>query len=131
MQRRLVLASVVMLLAASFVASALPAQASNVHARSRPVCSSTFGVAHCKARVVTDSRGTPLATTSPTGYGPAEFHTAYSLTPSTTPVPQTIAIVDAFDDPTAKADLDAYDSAYGLPPFPNCDSTHRTACFET
>src|SRR5207249_4672535 len=34
--------------------------------------------------------------------------------------PQTIAIVDAYDDPTAKADLDTYDATYGLPPFPAC-----------
>ncbi|HEX9374620.1 MAG TPA: hypothetical protein VGB19_00035 [Actinomycetota bacterium] len=43
---------------------------------------------------------------------------------------QTIAIVDAFDDPTAKADLDVYDSTYGLPFFPSCGGSVTTACFQ-
>src|SRR6266540_861987 len=43
---------------------------------------------------------------------------------------QTIAIVDAFDDPTAKADLDVHDSTYGLPFFPSCGGSVTTACFQ-
>jgi subtilase family serine protease len=79
--------------------------------------------------VVTDARGNPLATSGPTGYGPLQFHGAYNL-PATTSVSQTIAIVDAYDDPTAKADLDTYDSTYGLPAFPSCTATVTTACFQ-
>jgi subtilase family serine protease len=70
-----------------------------------------------------------MATAAPTGYGPAQFHGAYAL-PTTSGAPQTIAIVDAYDDPTAKADLDTYDSAYGLPPFPTCSAAVTTACFQ-
>jgi subtilase family serine protease len=47
---------------------------------------------------------------------PARLHDAYSLpsesAPSTT---QTIAVVDAFDDPTAEADLGVYDREFELP----------------
>src|SRR5690348_13139360 len=56
-------------------------------------------LAACDAQVVTDSAGKPLATsTSPSGYGPAQFHGAYSL-PTTAGSSQTIGIVDAYDDP--------------------------------
>jgi subtilase family serine protease len=50
------------------------------------------------------------------GYGPEELHTAYSLPTATFPsATQTVAIVDAFNDPTAEADLGVYDKQYGLP----------------
>jgi len=76
------------------------------------------GVAQCDAQVVTDAGGIPLASpTPPAGaYGPTQFHTGYSLpTASAAGTPPTVAIVDAFDDPNAEADLGTYDSNYGLP----------------
>jgi subtilase family serine protease len=78
---------------------------------------------------VTDAQGNPLATGGPTGYGPAQFHGAYNL-PTSPPSAQTIAIVDAYDDPTAKSDLDVYNSTYGLPAFPTCATAGQTACFQ-
>ena len=47
---------------------------------------------------------------------PQLLHAAYSL-PSETPASatQTIAVVDAFDDPSAQADLNIYDRQFGLP----------------
>jgi subtilase family serine protease len=81
----------------------------------RPVCpGSLVGAAQCHAHVVTDRSGRPLATSAPAGYGPAQFHGAYNL-PSTASRAQTIAIVDAYDDPTAEKDLGVYSSTYGLP----------------
>jgi subtilase family serine protease len=81
-------------------------------------------VAACDAQVVTDSAGKPLATSStPAGYGPAQFHGAYSLG-TTAPNAQTIAIVDAYDDPNIEADLAQYSSQYGLP-----DCTTANGCF--
>ncbi|MFL5797331.1 MAG: peptidase S8 [Actinomycetota bacterium] len=107
-----------------------PAFAANVHASARAVCPApNAGAARCHALVVTDARGNPLATTSPTGYGPAQFHGAYNL-PTAASGNQTVAIVDAYDDPTAKADLDVYDSTYGLPSFPTCGGSVTTACFQ-
>jgi subtilase family serine protease len=58
----------------------------------------------------------PLATTSPTGLSPATIKSAYSFsTASTAGAGKTIAIVDAFNDPTAESDLGVFSSQYGLP----------------
>ncbi|HEY3505325.1 MAG TPA: putative Ig domain-containing protein [Actinocatenispora sp.] len=50
----------------------------------------------------------------PSGYGPTDLQSAYQL-PANGGAGQTIAIVDAYDDPSAATDLAAYRSAYGLP----------------
>src|SRR5438067_673978 len=60
--------------------------------------------ARCHARVIADGTGRPMATTSPTGYGPAQFQTAYSLPSTTAGAGQTVAIVDAYDAPNAEKD---------------------------
>jgi len=75
------------------------------------------GFAACGAQVVTDAGGNPLASAStPAGYGPTQFHTAYGLpTTISTAGAKTIAIVDAYDDPNIASDLGAYDTQYGLP----------------
>jgi subtilase family serine protease len=67
---------------------------------------------------------TPFGVTSPTGYGPADLQSAYKLPSSTAGTGQTVAIVDAFDDPTAESDLAQYRSFYGLPP-----CTTANGCF--
>ena len=91
---------------------------------------SVAGFARCHAQVVTDSHNEPLASaTVPSGsYGPVQFHSAYNLpcTPGgsvsstcATPFsfgPQTIAIVDAYNDPTVENDLTVYSTAFGIPP---------------
>lgn len=80
-----------------------------------PVCPGpVIGAAGCHSRVITDRAGTPFVTSGPTGYGPPELHGAYEL-PSAAPTPQTIAIVDAYDDPTIESDLATYSATYGLP----------------
>jgi subtilase family serine protease len=130
MRRWLPTAGAVTALLTLVFAAPVPAQGANAHASSRAVCPAPeAAAARCHALVVTDTRGNPMATTSPTGYGPAQFHGAYNL-PTTSSGNQTIAIVDAYDDPTAKADLDVYDSTYGLPSFPNCGGSVTTACFQ-
>ncbi len=53
------------------------------------------------------------------------LHSAYSLPNETTPsAAQTVAVVDAFDDPTAESDLAVYDEQFGLPP-----CTSANGCF--
>jgi subtilase family serine protease len=101
----------------ALVLSGVPAHAANAHASYRAVCPGAVAdTARCHAEVITDVRGKPLATTSPTGYGPAEFQTAYGLTvAAAAPTTQTIAIVDAYDDPAAESDLGLYSTTYGLP----------------
>ncbi len=56
--------------------------------------------------------------TAPTGvgYGPASLQTAYRLPSSTAGTGQTVAVVDAFDDPNAASDLATYRADWGLPP---------------
>jgi subtilase family serine protease len=70
---------------------------------------------------VTDAQGNPLASSSPPAgaYGPTEFHAAYGL-PSG-PSTQTVAIVDAYDDPNIASDLATYDSQFRL----SCNSCFR------
>src|SRR5581483_6193055 len=58
------------------------------------------------------------------GYKPADLASAYNL-PSGGGKGQTVAIVDAFDDPNAEADLAVYRSTFGLPA---CTSSN--GCFQ-
>lgn len=75
---------------------------------------SVVGSAHCHSWVRVDASGKPLATTLPSGYGPADLQAAYALNTSGG-AGQTIAIVDAYDAPNAESDLGVYRSMYGLP----------------
>jgi subtilase family serine protease len=53
--------------------------------------------------------------TSPSGYGPSDLQSAYVLPSSTNGTGETVAIVDAYDDPTAEADLGVYRAQFHLP----------------
>ena len=80
----------------------------------------TAGHAACLALVRTNvaaRAGTANAAAAPVGvgYGPASLQSAYNLPSSTAGSGQTVAIVDAFNDPNAASDLAAYRSAWGLP----------------
>jgi len=55
------------------------------------------------------------AAAAPSGYGPADLQSAYKLPSSTAGSGQTVAVVDAFNDPTAAGDLNVYRAQYGLP----------------
>ncbi|HEX3816291.1 MAG TPA: hypothetical protein VHX59_25910 [Mycobacteriales bacterium] len=50
---------------------------------------------------------------TPDGFGPTDLQSAYNLTPGSSA--DTVAIVDANDDPNAEADLATYRAQYGLP----------------
>jgi hypothetical protein len=58
------------------------------------------------------------------GLRPQDLHGAYNL-PAEAPIPQTVGIVDAFNDPTAEADLATYDSEFHLPA-----CTKENGCFK-
>ncbi|MFF3375469.1 peptidase S8 [Streptomyces sp. NPDC002680] len=69
----------------------------------------------------------PNATAAtPTGYGPSDLQDAYGLTDASASngSGETIAIVDAYDDPNAESDLAEYRSYYGL-----SDCTTDNGCF--
>ncbi|WP_327293394.1 S53 family peptidase [Streptomyces sp. NBC_01198] len=50
----------------------------------------------------------------PSGYGPADLRSAYAV-PDAGGSDATVAIVDAYDNPNAEADLATYRTQYGLP----------------
>ncbi|HZZ85495.1 MAG TPA: S53 family peptidase [Anaeromyxobacteraceae bacterium] len=98
-------------------AVSLPPQASPVAVAAIPVCPGEPGLgdARCHAQVVTEQRGLPLATSSyVNGYAPQDLQQAYLLASSTAGAGQVIAVVDAYDNPTAEADLGVYRSRFGL-----------------
>jgi subtilase family serine protease len=75
--------------------------------------------ARCFAKVVTNDNGStfdaaPAAGAgTPAGFGPADLQSAYGLSAGAgSPI---VAIVDAYDDPSAESDLAAYRLKYGLP----------------
>jgi hypothetical protein len=85
------------------------------------------GYAHCLAHVRTDrwaserrpaAHGTrpPAATLGNSGaYDPSFLRSAYATPSATGGVGQTVAIVDAYDDPRAESDMAYYRSYFGLP----------------
>ena len=127
MRRLALLCSVALTLL--FAASALadPSEQGLAH---RAVCGSApVGFARCNAQVVVGPNGKPRTTFS--GYAPADLQSAYALGAplhqatdvwGTAPA---IAIVDAYDDPTAEADLGVYRAKFNLG-----DCTTANGCFQ-
>ncbi|WP_233097920.1 S53 family peptidase [Dictyobacter vulcani] len=84
------------------------------------------GYAACRALQSTTSVATPASQTqagvtpnaqapgASAPYSPANLAAAYKL-PTSANVAQTVAIVDAYDDPNAESDLATYRSHFGLP----------------
>jgi subtilase family serine protease len=107
--------------------TALPSGSAPISTQSNYIAScdtAPAGSARCFSLVRTDVGGgalpgtaggrTTLAT-SPSGYGPADIQSAYKLPSTTAGSGQTIAIVDAYDLPTAENDLGVYRTQFGLP----------------
>ncbi|MFJ9867111.1 peptidase S8 [Streptomyces sp. NPDC101165] len=131
----------------SVSARAVAAQVAKAHVHYTNACDATpkKGYASCHALRVTSGttafqeeqaarKGVAPATVSPkassdspTGYGPSDLQDAYGLTSaaSSSGSGETIAIVDAYDDPNAEADLATYRSYYGL-----SDCTTDNGCFK-
>jgi subtilase family serine protease len=119
------------LIVAGSLATATAASAASAPSPARTVVSSTTtalrscaiakpGHVGClallKAKKVTYANGvTKLlgSNAAPSGYGPSDLRSAYNLPSTTAGAGQTVAIVDAFDDPTAEADLATYRSQFG------------------
>ncbi|MDQ1696099.1 MAG: hypothetical protein QOJ03_1452 [Frankiaceae bacterium] len=117
MRRRLVLALAAAgtLTATVGAASAAPSNHGQ-SVRNSHVCGQpSTGAAACNAirHDVVDRNGKPVKPPStPRGYGPADIQAAYGLGGGSA---QTVAVVDAYDDPTAEADLATYRSTFNLP----------------
>ncbi|WP_330458084.1 hypothetical protein OIB37_14965 [Streptomyces sp. NBC_00820] len=74
------------------------------------------GHASCFAQRRTDIKqrlASALAAAAPSGLSPANLHSAYAL-PSTGGSGMTVAVVDAYNNPNAEADLATYRSTFGL-----------------
>lgn len=82
------------------------------------------GDARCHAKVVVYGTAVQPFASSPSGYNPADLRSAYNLPSASAGSGQTVAIVDAYDDPNAEADLGVYRSQFGLPP-----CTTANGCF--
>ena len=105
----------VVLLMAFLLGSTFSAQAAGQAApgnNAKPVCPGPAAPddTHCHAWV------RPNVSSSPTGLSPATIKSVYNFpTSATAGAGKTIAIVDAYDDPTAESDLAVFSAQYGLP----------------
>ncbi len=105
-----------LVVAAGFLASLLPVAQVSAMSAIPLSCNHSVagGQAHCDASLVAAAQNTPLISSTPSGYGPPQFHAVYGV-PNVSPKPVTIAVVAAYHDPTIASDMRAYDAAYKLP----------------
>ena len=89
-----------------------------------PVTAAARAHRHPLGRVTRHAVVAGLAAEGAFGLRPQDLHAGYTL-PTRASVPQTIAIVDAYDDPTAESDLRAYDTEFHLP-----ECTKANGCFK-
>src|SRR4051794_2314775 len=119
-----------LLLAAFLVAAvlaALPAAgsaAAPAFPSLRPFC--TSGTFRCQSALRTDLPIVANAAAAHSGLGPTDLRAAYSLASAAmrNGKGQTVALVDAYDDPTIESDLNTYRAYYGIPP-----CTTANGCF--
>ncbi len=91
----------------------------------RPFC--TTGPIRCQSALRVDIPVVPAATAAHSGYGAQDLQAAYKLASysATRGGTQTVALVDAYDDPTIESDLNVYRAYYGLGP-----CTTANGCFK-
>src|SRR5581483_367726 len=75
-------------------------------------------------RQVSAATGAVQSFATPAGLGPADIQSAYKLS-TTLGAGRTVAIVDAYDLPTAESDLATYRSQFGLPACPTANGCFR------
>ena len=107
-------AAALLLLGTTTTAVAQPSPTGATHRAAHTCAAPAKGFAACDALVVVDAAGKPVSAATPSGLAPSDIRSAYGLT-SASSGGRTVAIVDAYDDPTAEADLGVYRSQYGLP----------------
>jgi len=97
-------------------AAAAPSSQGATHRNVHVCAAAAAGSAGCDAirHDKVDSHGKVVPNATPSGYGPSAIRSAYALGSSGSGG-KTVAIVDAYDDPNAAADLTTYRSQYGLP----------------
>lgn len=109
------------------VAGADPAPAAlfhrDTHSCAAPAPNQVACTAILREAVTASGQAAPAAQV-PSGYGPADLRSAYNLPSTTAGTGQTVAIVDAYNDPTAEADMNTYRASFGIPP-----CTTANGCF--
>jgi len=87
------------------------------------------GQMECLSLIRTDTahRLGAARTQAVSGYGPTDLRSAYNLASASSSrgVGETVAVVDAFNDPKAAPDLATYRAHYGLPP---CNASTGAGC---
>ena len=123
MKRSLSLAAGIVLVAALALAATSTAGAGSP-ITVKAVC--TVGPIRCQSALRTDIPIVKQAQAAHDGFGPADLRAAYNIKSLALQrgQGQTVAIVDAYDDPTIESDLATYRSYYGLPP-----CTTANGCF--
>jgi subtilase family serine protease len=125
---RIVAPAAALLAAVALPFTAGPASAAPSSRGNHAVCGPAGqGTVRCHARVVDfgTKNPTPAASSAPTGLSPANIATAYNYAiTNTSGATKTIAIVDAYDDPSAESDLLTFSRTFGLP-----DCTTSNGCF--
>jgi subtilase family serine protease len=96
-------------------------------AQTRPVCPQTVpaGYATCYMLLRTDIPRSSGAHPLVSGYGPPDLQAAYNLPSTKNGKGQTVAIVDAYDNPNVESDLAVYRSYFKLPA-----CTTKNGCFK-
>lgn len=138
--RALALASIAALAACSGQSGSIPSTTTPSAAYLAPNVASSCGMAvagddaRCFAVYRTDiGGGNPAGdhglrafatNATPSGYGPSDIRSAYALPSTTAGAGQTVAIVDAYDDPNAENDVNVYRAQFGI-----ASCTTANGCF--
>ena len=88
--------------------------------------------AACDVRVVSDASNNAKSFIAPPGLTPQQLRGAYNVA-GLSGNHRIIAIVDAYDHPSIKNDLDVYSAQFGIPTLPNCVgniASSNVACFK-
>jgi Ricin-type beta-trefoil lectin domain len=115
--RKTVIAVLVIAMAAGFSATA------GVPASAAPGCAPASAAAATGCMVLVR----PALSVSAAGYSPADLRAAYGLQSITSGTRQTVAVVAAYDDPAAEADLGVYRANYASDGLAAC--TTDNGCF--
>jgi subtilase family serine protease len=105
----------VLVLCSATDAESRPAQRSTL--TFAPACTlAPRGFATCDAQVAADDVAAPAAATAtkPSGFVPVDIRSAYALS-ATAGRGRTVAVISAYDNPTAAANLAVYRTTFGLP----------------
>jgi subtilase family serine protease len=123
--RKLVTLAALAVIAAVAVPFSGAAAAGGTGETLKPFC--TTGTFRCMSALRVDLPVVPNATASHDGLGPTDLRKAYSLASAAVNNGrgQTVALVDAYDDPTIESDLNTYRAYYGIPP-----CTTANGCFK-